>query len=98
MKVLTSQRLMDGAVVFYTEEGTWSERVDDAQVFEPTDPDTLLALARPDEDANRVVASYLIDVRREGSRVVPTRYRERIRAIGPTVRPDLQRGASLATS
>lgn len=94
MKVITSQRLLDGIVVFLTPEAGWSERIDDAQVFEAEDDEAILARARPDEDRNHVTGTYLIDVRRDGDAVVPTRYRERIRALGPTVRPDLQRPGS----
>lgn len=89
--MLTSQRLLDGMTVFYTPDGRWSEQVDEAQVFDGPDEAAIVARAQPDEIANRVVASYVIDVEVQDGAVVPTRIRERIRALGPTVRPDLQR-------
>ena len=87
--LVTGQRLGDGAVVFLAEGGEWSELLDDAEVAEDIEP--VLRSARADQAANRVVDVHTIPARREGQRVVPSRFRELLRATGPTVRPDLQR-------
>lgn len=88
-QMVTAQRLRDGAVVFLTKEAEWSERVDDAALASHAEELERAALA--DVAANRVVDVRVIPARRDGDRVVPARYRERLRAVGPTVRPDLRR-------
>ena len=88
-KIITANHLIVGDVVFLTEDG-WSPNVDRAVV---ADDDTALATlearAAAAEASNIVVGPYAVDVRREGSRVVPLHYREVMRTRGPTVRPDL---------
>ncbi len=88
-KIITANHLIVGDVVFLTEDG-WSPNVDRALVAD--DGPALGALeqrAAAAEAANIVVAPYAVEVRREGSRVVPLHYREAMRTRGPTVRPDL---------
>ena len=85
MKLLTGNDLVTGAVVWWT-GSDWSPHVDDAA-------DTAAngeAVAAREEAARRVVAPYLIDGERgpDGS-VRPGHIKDRIRALGPTVRPDL---------
>lgn len=87
--VITGQRLSDGRVVFATAAGEWSEDVHAAALHEA--PDEALARARADQAANLVVDVHPVPARRVGPRVEPERRRERLRAIGPSVRPDLQR-------
>lgn len=93
LKVLTANRLSDGAVV-YLGSGGWSEWIDAASVA----ADESAAADLEDRGAQamaqrQVVDPYLIDVTSEGGRLVAARLRERIRAAGPTVRPDLGKQA-----
>jgi hypothetical protein len=94
-KIVTANHLAAGDVVFLAESG-WTPNVDLALV---ADDETVLAeieaRAQAAEAANIVVGPYTVDVRREGSRVVPLHYREVMRTRGPTVRPDLGHQASL---
>jgi hypothetical protein len=88
-KIITANHLIVGDVVFLAEDG-WSPNVDRALVAD--DAAALEALehrAAAAEAANIVVAPYAVEVRREGSRIVPLHYREVMRTRGPTVRPDL---------
>jgi hypothetical protein len=91
-QVVTANRLDDGVVVYLDPAGGWTERIDDAQVVEG---DAALAAAVAEAkraEARRVVLeSYPIDVAREDDFVLPLRLREKIRAAGPTVRPDVGR-------
>jgi hypothetical protein len=88
-KIITANHLVVGDVVFLTEDG-WSPNVDRAAVAEDDDAlAALVARANAAEAANIVVAPYPVEVRREGSRVLPLHYREAMRTRGPTVRPDL---------
>ena len=93
-QVISANRLVDGLVVYLTAEGRWSECINDAQVAgDEATGDALLAQAQGDVRARLVVDPYLIDVGLDGSEVRPTRFRELIRAKGPTVRTDLGKQA-----
>lgn len=84
MKILTGNDLGSGAVTWWT--GTdWSIHVEDASdVGEQGE-----AILHAEEGARRVNAPYIIDAigTPEGPR--PAHIKDRVRALGPTVRPDL---------
>ncbi|MBL6928869.1 MAG: DUF2849 domain-containing protein [Rhodospirillales bacterium] len=86
LQALTANRLIDGLVVYLTETGEWSTRVDDAALV-PAETGEIVLAATGEQavSTNHVVAPYLIDVETGGGEVNPTRFRERIRAFGPTV-------------
>ena len=90
-RAITANRLLDGVVVYLTAARTWSPRVADADVI-PTDAEQAAALAQIAAAGARapVVDVAAIDVANEHD-AAPTRLRERIRAVGPTVRSDLAR-------
>ena len=84
MKILTGNDLKSGAVVWWT-GSDWSLHVEDAaDVGEHAD-----AILAQEEAARRVNASYVIAATRDQDGVRPAHIKERIRALGPTVRPDL---------
>ncbi len=91
----TANRLADGEVVWLCEDGSWTEKVSRAGVARTVaERDGFLAAAtRADED-NIVVEPYEIDVRVVAGNVTPTKFREIIRATGPTVRRDLGKQAA----
>ena len=86
MKALTANRLADGEVVFW-KAGAWVERFADAELFEAEDA-AADAQARADAQITLLVDPYLIDVVDEGVGPAPLSYRERLRALGPTNKPD----------
>ena len=84
--ILSANDLLDGSVVYRTAHG-WSPRLAEAEVARDAD-----ALARLEAllGSDDVVGPELIPVALDGAgRIVPSHVRERIRALGPTVRPDL---------
>ena len=88
--ILTANRLGDGIAVFLDFEGAWSETIAEAAVAHS--PDEVRALEdRGTYDAahNLVVEPYLIEVREVAGRIEPIRYRERVRAGGPTILEDV---------
>lgn len=94
-QVVTANRLDDGDVVYLTPDGQWSARLNDAclaGVKEKTD--ALLAIGRQSVAAQVVVEPYAIDVIAEEGTVRASRYREHIRASGPTIRTDLGKQAA----
>lgn len=85
IKILTGNDLLSGDVTWWTGSG-WSRHVDDAVAVSG---DEGAALAMSEERAQRVVGAYVIDAARDGNALRPVHIKERIRALGPTVRLDL---------
>ncbi|TDI54208.1 MAG: DUF2849 domain-containing protein [Alphaproteobacteria bacterium] len=101
MHVLTANRLADGLVVFLTGDGRWSRIIAAAELLDDEAAvEAALETALADARANRVVEPYAVEVAvpvtgsttGKGGDPVPTRFRERVRASGPTT------GHSLAKS
>lgn len=85
MKILTGNDLKTGDVVWWTGEG-WSQHVSDAAELGENAPDIMAQ-----EIARRAVNDcYLVDAERTADGILPEHIKERIRATGPTVRPDLE--------
>ncbi len=85
MKILTGNELKTGAVVWWTGTG-WSIHVDDA-VDAGADAEEILAR---EEAARRVNVPYSLEATIDADgRVRPAHIKDRVRALGPTVRPDL---------
>jgi len=87
LQALTANDLRTGEVVFRAAEG-WTGRFAEAQLFsDPLDARAELDLAAL--ETVRLADPYLIDVVVTDGFASPTSFRERIRALGPTVREDL---------
>ena len=84
MKLLTGNDLRTGAVIWWT-GGDWSIHVEDAvDVGEAGE-----AIAQAEEGARRVTGPVLIDAELTPEGPRPAHIKDRVRALGPTVRPDL---------
>ncbi|PIW26667.1 MAG: DUF2849 domain-containing protein [Rhodospirillales bacterium CG15_BIG_FIL_POST_REV_8_21_14_020_66_15] len=91
-QVVTGNRLSDGLVIFLGEDGGWTPKIDLARVAGTEDEAGLLEdLAKAAEKARLVVAPYLIEVTEDAGTLKPVRYRERLRAYGPSVHPEFGR-------
>ncbi len=100
LKAITANRLRDGEVIFLA-PGTgssagWVERLEDAALFEEdAAAEAALAAARAQAEGERfAVDVYAFDLRIADGQRVPVKTRERIRALGPTVRIDLGKQAA----
>ena len=84
MKILTGNDLKSGAVTWW--DGVqWSLHVNDAvDVGEHAD-----AILAREQAAQRVNAAYMIEAEKDLEGVRPAHIKDRIRALGPTVRADL---------
>jgi hypothetical protein len=91
LHALTANRLSDGVVVFWSPNG-WAERFPDAELFGEAGTAELV-LADAKSQPNKLVDPYLIDVRLDDGQPVPISYRERVRALGPTIHPDMGKQA-----
>lgn len=93
MKVVTANRLRDGVAVYFVDPG-WKESLDEAAVGKtPHDVELLLEKARDSEASNLIVRAYAISVSESEGHLVADDAKERVRAVGPSVRPDLARSA-----
>jgi Protein of unknown function (DUF2849) len=86
LKALTANRLNDGEVVFWSGE-RWVGRFGLARLFEDEGA-AEAAEAHAKADTTELVDPYLIEVAPVGGGFAPVSYRERIRALGPTNKPD----------
>lgn len=89
-RVITANRLHDGAVIWLGPDAKWVEQVDGAEPCADDEAvEARLAAARELESAGRIIDAYAVEVVIEevdhGTRLVPVRLREKIRANGPTV-------------
>jgi len=85
MRVLTGNDLKTGDVIWWTGQG-WSRHVDDAADAGEAAEQVLAT----EEAALRVNVPYVIEATREDDGSVrPAHIKDRIRALGPTVRLDL---------
>jgi len=87
MKALTGNRLGDGEAVFLGHSGAWEPRFADAELFED-DEAAMAAEARAKTQLTVVVDPYLIDVIPSDHGWAPLSFRERVRALGPTNKPE----------
>jgi hypothetical protein len=85
VKIITGNDLKTGSVIWWDGQG-WSLHVEDAaDVGEHGEQ--ILAI---EDAAGRVNGGYVIEAERDGEgNVRPAHIKDRVRALGPTVRPDL---------
>jgi hypothetical protein len=91
--VITANRLNNGLVVYMSKDGSWGYSIFDALVL-VTDEDMkgYLALANVPEQMLTIVGPYEVEVSESvSSEIFPLRYRERIRAYGPSTHADFSR-------
>lgn len=90
-RIITANRLRDGAVVYLSTTGAWIETAAVAAIATgPKEQERLLLQAANSVTTCLVVDPLAIDITGP-SAPIPARLREKIRSKGPTVRPDLAR-------
>jgi hypothetical protein len=84
MKILTGNDLKTGDVTWWT-GSSWSRHIEDAvDVGDAGD-----GILETESAAQRVNSAYIIDAQPSDLGPVPSHIKERVRASGPSVRPDL---------
>lgn len=96
--ILLANDLLDGDIVFATAgaEGALVWTRDPAHALVANDDqaaEQLEAYAANQLATNHVVDAYLVDVAIEAGKPVPRHYRERMKTLGPSNRPDLGKQA-----
>jgi hypothetical protein len=91
--ILMANDLVDGEVVFRTANG-WSPDSREALIAgNPEAADALEAEGLAEMNLNKVVDAYLVDVFLGENGPQPRHFRERLRTLGPSIRPDLGKQA-----
>ena len=81
---ITGSATADGSPIYLRADGTWTLLFAEAHTIDDEDRrDAMVAAARINEAI--VCDPYPIEVVKEPTRLVPRRFRERIRASGPTI-------------
>lgn len=89
LHVITASRLRDGAILWLCADRTWSERFADAAAFDEAAIGAGMAAGEEAVRRQFVAGFYKAEVVRGPDGIAPASVRERIRASGPSVRPDL---------
>jgi len=82
-KVVTANALLEGDVIWLTEDDEWTRDIREAELIEDeahADLRLLLAQSQPD----RVVGAYLADARPTENGPAPVHFRENFRTRGPS--------------
>ena len=85
-KVVTANALLEGDVVYLTEDGSWTRSLAEAELIED-EAIAQLRLIEAGAQAHRVVGAYLAEARAGAEGPVPGHFREGFRARGPSNRP-----------
>ncbi|MFD1624237.1 DUF2849 domain-containing protein [Azospirillum griseum] len=95
LHAITANRLRDGVVVFLAAGGAWVESFADAALLTKAEAEPALAAAKAQADGDQFgVDVYAFEVERADGTAQPVKMRERIRALGPSVRLDLGKQAA----
>jgi hypothetical protein len=82
-KVLTANRLIEGDVVYFGNNGEWVLSHDDA-LFLDDEVHASELLANAHKQADLLVGAYLADAILKDGKPVPTHFREEFRTRGPS--------------
>ncbi len=97
--VITANDLKDGLVVYQAADNGWVASVQAAEVLEEEVLlDAALVRAKLAEDTDIVVGVYAIEVEVGADDIRPIRYRERLRAFGPSIHPEFSRSPDASAS
>ncbi|MBY8917239.1 DUF2849 domain-containing protein [Nitratireductor sp. L1-7-SE] len=94
MKIVAANRLTDGETVWLGAGDRWVDTIDAAHVArDPEDEARIAAAGNLALAANIVIDVSLVDVEIVEGRILPRRLRERIRAGGPSIHPEIGKQA-----
>lgn len=98
LQAVSANRLRDGIAVWLSADHRWVEDVAAAGAFRGEALKEALAAALAESAAGLVVDVYPLDVAVTDGKTRPLHVRERMKALGPSVRPDLGKQAGAPAS
>lgn len=94
-QVLTANLVVEGEVVYWREDGSWTLELKEAFVFEAASAEEQgVASADSAVAEQKIMDPYFFAVSLDDGAISPSSVRETIRAKGPTVRLDLGKQAA----
>lgn len=85
-KVVTANALLEGDVVYLTEDDRWTRRLEEAELIED-EAHAAIRLLHADRQRAVVVGAYLADARAGANGPEPVHFREEFRRRGPSNYP-----------
>ena len=85
-KVVTANALLEGDVVYLTEDDRWSRRLEEAELIED-EAHAAIRLLHAERQRAVVVGAYLADARAGAQGPEPVHFREEFRRRGPSNYP-----------
>lgn len=82
-KIVTANDLIEGDVIYLTENDSWSRNHAEAELIED-EAHADIRLIFASQQAHRVVGPYLADARSGDKGPEPVHFRESFRAVGPS--------------
>ncbi len=82
-KIITANDLLEGDVIYYTADNSWTREMSQAELIED-EAEAQLRLIEAEKDALRVVGIYLTDAKVGANGPEPTHFREDFRRTGPS--------------
>ncbi|WP_204113987.1 DUF2849 domain-containing protein [Shimia biformata] len=83
-KVVTANALIEGDVIYLTEDGQWTRELSEAALL-TDEADAQLRLLEAEQQQGAIVGAYLADaVAGPDGRPAPTHFREEFRRTGPS--------------
>jgi len=98
-KILTANRLDNGAVVYFSRGRQWTLSLDENTLSTQTESDVALTAEGEAALADRIIVEpYLIPVEIENGVPIAQSKREQIRAVGPSITSDYSQNSSAAVA
>ncbi|MDV7142653.1 DUF2849 domain-containing protein [Tropicimonas sp. TH_r6] len=82
-KIVTANHLLEGDVVYLTEDGRWSRQMQDAELIDE-EAHATIRLLDAERQGNVVVGAYLADAKAGANGPEPVHFREAFRSRGPS--------------
>ena len=82
-KVVTANDLLEGDVIYQTEDDRWSRELSEAELI-TDEADAQLRLLEAEKQNIRIVGAYLADAKAGPNGPEPTHFREDFRRTGPS--------------
>ena len=82
-KVITANDLIEGDVIYFTTQNTWSRHISEAELI-TDEAEAQVRLLEAERDKLTVVGVYLADAKAGESGPEPTHFREEFRRTGPS--------------
>ncbi|CUI02006.1 DUF2849 domain-containing protein [Leisingera aquaemixtae] len=82
-KVITANDLLEGDVIYFTAEGSWTRNMAEAELI-TDEAEAQLRLLEAEKQNIKIVGAYLADAKAGPNGPEPTHFREEFRRTGPS--------------